>query len=127
MQFDFTGQEPIYLQVANQIEEGIFTGAFEEETQIPSTTEMSREFHINPATVLKGMNILVHEKLIEKRRGLGMFVRDGAYQLILTKRQAAFYTDYVKKIVLEARNLKLTENELIALIKRGYSVNGDQG
>ncbi|GEL14765.1 GntR family transcriptional regulator [Pediococcus cellicola] len=125
MQFDFTGQEPIYLQVANQIEEGIFTGAFEEETQVPSTTEMSREFHINPATVLKGMNILVDEGLIEKRRGLGMFVKNGAYQLILTKRQASFYKDYVKRIIVEAKNIKLTEAELVQLIKRGFQTNGD--
>lgn len=125
MQFDFSGQEPIYLQVANQIEEGIFTGAFKEETQVPSTTEMSREFHINPATVLKGMNILVTEKLVEKRRGLGMFVKKGAYQLILEKRQSAFFEDYVKKIVSEAKNLKLSEVELIKLIQRGFKTNRD--
>ncbi|AVL00292.1 GntR family transcriptional regulator [Pediococcus inopinatus] len=125
MQFDFSGQEPIYLQVANQIEEGIFTGAFKEETQVPSTTEMSREFHINPATVLKGINILVNEKLVEKRRGLGMFVCKGAYDLILEKRKGAFFEDYVRKIVSEAKNLKLTEVDLVQLIKRGFQANED--
>lgn len=66
MQFNFNSTEPIYLQVADQIEEAIFTETFVEGEQIPSTTEISKEFHINPATVLKGMNILVDAQLIEK-------------------------------------------------------------
>ena len=69
MHFKFTGGEPIYIQIASQLEEAIFTGVFSEGEQIPSTTEISRDFHINPATVLKGMNILVEAGLIEKRRG----------------------------------------------------------
>ncbi len=67
MHFKFTGGEPIYIQIASQLEEAIFTGVFSEGEQIPSTTEISRDFHINPATVLKGMNILVEAGLIEKR------------------------------------------------------------
>ena len=59
LHFNFNSTEPIYLQVANQLEEAIFTKAFLDGTQVPSTTEISKEFHINPATVLKGMNILV--------------------------------------------------------------------
>ena len=78
MHFKFTGGEPIYIQIASQLEEAIFTGVFSEGEQIPSTTEISRDFHINPATVLKGMNILVEAGLIEKRRGIGMFVANGA-------------------------------------------------
>ena len=55
LHFNFNSTEPIYLQVANQLEEAIFTKAFLDGTQVPSTTEISKEFHINPATVLKGM------------------------------------------------------------------------
>lgn len=71
MQFNFNSTEPIYLQVADQIEEAIFTETFAEGEQIPSTTEISKEFHINPATVLKGMNILVDAQLIENGVGSG--------------------------------------------------------
>ena len=74
LHFNFNSTEPIYLQVANQLEEAIFTKAFLDGTQVPSTTEISKEFHINPATVLKGMNILVNDGLLEKRRGLGMVI-----------------------------------------------------
>lgn len=76
MQFnlDDNSQEPLYLQVARQLEDAIFLKGFDEGEQVPSTTEISKQFHINPATVLKGMNILVSEEIIEKHRGLGMFV-----------------------------------------------------
>ena len=87
MQFAFDGSAPLYQQLAAQIEEMIFTGGFDEEAQIPSTTQLSQQLHINPATVLKGMNMLVDEGLLEKRRGLGMFVRPGARQKIMERRK----------------------------------------
>lgn len=121
MQFNFNSTEPIYLQVADQIEEAIFTETFTEGEQIPSTTEISKEFHINPATVLKGMNILVDAQLIEKRRGVGMFVISGAQQRIVDKRRDQFYADYVKKLVSEAQKLHITQTELAKLIERGFS------
>ncbi|AVW08379.1 GntR family transcriptional regulator [Lactiplantibacillus plantarum] len=121
MQFNFNSTEPIYLQVADQIEEAIFMETFAEGEQIPSTTEISKEFHINPATVLKGMNILVDAQLIEKRRGVGMFVIAGAQQRIVEKRRDQFYTDYVKKLVAEAQKLHITQDELAKLIERGFS------
>ena len=61
MQFAFDGSAPLYQQLAAQIEEMIFTGGFDEEAQIPSTTQLSQQLHINPATVLKGMNMLVDD------------------------------------------------------------------
>ncbi len=69
MEFNFNSTEPLYLQVAQQLEEAIFTGSFAEDQQVPSTTEISKQFHINPATVLKGMNLLVAKELIEKKTG----------------------------------------------------------
>lgn len=123
MQFNFNSTEPIYLQVADQIEEAIFTQTFAEGEQIPSTTEISKEFHINPATVLKGMNILVDAQLIEKRRGVGMFVIPGAQARIVEKRRDQFYTDYVKKLVSEAQKLHITQEELATLIERGFSAS----
>lgn len=121
MHFDFSSAEPLYLQVANQIEEAIFSGAFSEGTQIPSTTEISRQFKINPATVLKGMNILVEQQLIEKRRGLGMFVMVGAQAKIIAKRKASFFEDYVESLIVESKKLGLSKTDLQRLIERGYS------
>lgn len=121
MQFKFDVNTPIYQQITEQIEEAIFTGSFPEETQVPSTTEISKNFKINPATVLKGMNVLVDQGLIEKRRGLGMFVIKGAQQKIMQKRQDEFYTTYVATLIVESKKLGLGEKELIKLIESGYS------
>lgn len=120
MQFQFNSSEPIYRQIAEQIEDAIASNGFEEGTQIPSTNEISKEFHINPATVLKGMNIVSAKNLIEKRRGLGMFVAQGARERILNEKRDHFFEQFVVGLVKEARNLNISEAELLELIKRGY-------
>ena len=99
MQFHFNESAPLYQQIASQLEEMIFTGGFDEGSQVPSTTQLSQQLHINPATVLKGMNILVDAGLIEKHRGRGMFVRTGARQKIMEERKDSFYKDYVKTLL----------------------------
>ena len=80
--------KPIFIQIAEQLEDSIFTGIFPEETQIPSTNEISALLSINPHTVLKGMNVLVDEEIIYKKRGLGMFVKEGAVEKKKQKRRA---------------------------------------
>lgn len=65
------------------------------------------------------MNILVDANLLEKRRGLGMFVKTGAYELLLHKRQEAFYQEYVVKLIKEAKKLNMKPEEISALIVRG--------
>ncbi|KRM89989.1 GntR family transcriptional regulator [Liquorilactobacillus cacaonum DSM 21116] len=120
MHFNFNSAEPIYLQVASQIEEAIFTKNYSEKEQIPSTTEISRDFHINPATVLKGINLLVTSGLIEKKRGIGMFVAQGAYEKVVIKRRELFFEDKIVQVVAEAKRLQISEDELIDLIKRGF-------
>ncbi|WP_283582997.1 GntR family transcriptional regulator [Limosilactobacillus difficilis] len=118
--FHFDDSGPIYTQLADQLEELIFTGVFQAGDQVPSTTQVSRELHVNPATVLKGMNRLVDDGLLEKRRGRGMFVTKDARQQIMSKRKQHFYDDYIQSVVTEAQKLGLTEEHLIELIKRGY-------
>ncbi|UQS85156.1 GntR family transcriptional regulator [Apilactobacillus apisilvae] len=120
MQFDFQSSEPIFLQVSNQIEDAIFTGAFPEGKQIPSTTEISKTFQINPATVLKGMNILVNNNLLEKQRGRGTFVTHGAQQRVVNERREHFYQDYILNLINESKKLHLNEDDILQLIKRGY-------
>ena len=82
MRFDYSGATPLYRQVAEQLSDAIASGAYAEGDQIPSTTEISVTYQLNPATVLKGMNLLVEQGLIEKRRGIGMFVTTGAFQRV---------------------------------------------
>ncbi len=120
MQINFQSERALFLQIADALEDAIFTGAFPEETQIPSTTEISTQYRINPATVLKGMNLLVDEKLIYKKRGLGMFVTNGAVQKIREKRQSQFFNDYIERLLQEAHKLNLSKADIIQLIERGY-------
>ena len=108
---------PIFLQIAEQLEDSIFTGAFPEETQIPSTNEISALLSINPHTVLKGMNVLVDGGIIYKKRGLGMFVKEGAVEKI---RQSQFYEQYVSTLISEALKLQMSKEDIISLIERGY-------
>ncbi|MCI8723069.1 MAG: GntR family transcriptional regulator [Ruminococcus sp.] len=120
--------KPIFIQIAEQLEDSIFTGTFPEETKIPSTNEISVLLNINPHTVLKGMNLLVDEEVIYKRRGLGMYVREGAVERIRRKRQGQFFSQYVASMVREAVKLEMSKEELMRLIERGYEdeCNPDQ-
>lgn len=120
MHFEFDQSAPIYQQLADQMEEMIFSGLFPEGQQVPSTTQLSQELHINPATVLKGMNLLVDHHLLEKKRGLGMFVTKGAKERIMEKRKEGFYQNYVVSLIKEATKLQITEDHLLSLIQRGY-------
>lgn len=125
LHIDQNMEKPIFIQIAEQLEDSIFTGIFLEETKLPSTNEISALLNINPHTVLKGMNILVDEEIIYKKRGLGMFVKEGAVLKIRQKRQGQFYQQYVEALIEEAVKLGMTKDEIIALIERGFKHEGD--
>ncbi len=125
MNIDTNGEIPIFIQIAEQLEDSIFTGVFQEEEKIPSTNEISALFNINPHTVLKGMNMLVDQGIIYKKRGLGMYVKEGAVQKIRTKRQGEFLTKYIEPLVKEANKLSISKKNLLELIERGYDNGGN--
>lgn len=114
-----SGEKPIFLQFAEELEDNILKGIFQEETQIPSTTEVAIKFKINPATANRGVNLLVDEGIIYKKRGIGMFVSVGAREKITAKRRNAFYESFILSLLEEAKKLKMTKGEIIALIERG--------
>ncbi len=113
---NFDGEKPIYLQIAEQIEDAILTEAFPEESQIPSTTEISVTYKINPATALKGINLLVDAGTVYKKRGLGMFVAQGAKKKIMEKRKQDFYDNYIVSLLDEAKKLGISRRELAAML-----------
>ncbi len=120
LQVNFEDERPIFIQIAEQIEDAILSGAFPEESQIPSTTEISVSFKINPATALKGINILVDNGLVYKKRGIGMFVSTGAVEILREKRKKEFYDSYISKLTTEAKRLNLSKDDIIAMIERGF-------
>ena len=117
-----TEDRPIFQQIAEQLEEAILSGAYPEESQVPSITEYSVQYRINPATALKGINL--DAGLLYKKRGVGMFVASGAREKLRQSRRERFYQDYVQRMVREARNLGLTDQELLELLERGMKEDG---
>ena len=118
MRGTLSDQTLIYLQIAQMLEDDILRGVYREEEQVPSTNELARGYNINPATAAKGINLLVADGILYKRRGIGMFVSPGAPQLVRQKRKAAFYEEYVKPMVREGNSLTLGEEELMAMVKK---------
>lgn len=119
MRFEFSTDVPIFVQVAEQIESAILSGALDEGAQAPSTTEISVLYKINPATALKGVSMLADDGVLFKKRGLGMFVADGAKERIVEKRRSQFYEKYVVPLVIEAVKLGLSTEQLDDMIRRG--------
>ena len=121
MKLNFDDEKPVFLQIAEGMEDAILTGVFQEESQIPSTTELSVTYKINPATALKGINLLVDAGIVYKKRGVGMFVAEGAVRKLRQKRKDQFYENFVSRLVEEAKKLEITDIEIISMIERGFS------
>ncbi|MGD6777685.1 GntR family transcriptional regulator [Sutcliffiella horikoshii] len=119
MEINLKSDIPIFQQVAELIESGILEGSMQEGERVPSTNEFAKYYQINPATAAKGINQLVDQEILFKKRGVGMFVAEGAKQIILTKRKSAFFKDYIVPLKKEASKLGITEEELATLIGKG--------
>ena len=91
-----------------KIENNIIKGIFKEDEMIPSTTEISVKYKINPATVGKGFNILVDEGIIYKKRGVGMFVSKGSKEMLMNKRKESFFNNYIVTLLEEAKKLNIS-------------------
>jgi DNA-binding transcriptional regulator YhcF (GntR family) len=83
----------------------------------PSTNELSAFYRINPATAAKGLNVMIDDGLLEKRRGIGMFVAGGARQRLLEDRRRRFAAKFVDPMVAEAVRLGIHADELVSLIR----------
>ncbi|WP_082403767.1 GntR family transcriptional regulator [Lacticaseibacillus sharpeae] len=112
MQFDAGSMVPLYQQVADQLTSAIQSGIYAAGDQVPSTTEISRQYQLNPATVLKGMNLLVAGGLLEKRRGLGMFVTAGAHAQLQAAARQAFFAERLPELIQAAKELGISKDEL---------------
>lgn len=118
MNYVANSEVPLFVQIATNIEESILLGIYKEDDQIPSTTELSVGYKINPATVLKGMNILVDGSIIYKKRGIGMFVCKGACDVIKERRLNNFNQAFIVPLVNESKKLNFSKNEIIEMIKK---------
>ena len=108
---------PIFIQIAEQVENDIIDGVLKEDEQIPSTNEFAAFYRINPATALKGVNRLVDDGIVAKRRGIGMFVTQGARAQLIERRRADFASEYIRPLIIEAEKLGIDIDELAGLLR----------
>lgn len=107
---------PLFTQIAELLTEEIAEGVLLEGDRVPSTNELAAYHRINPATAAKGINMLIDHGLLEKRRGIGMFVAPGARAKLLDDRRKRFAARYVEPMLAEAKRLGLGNEELLDLI-----------
>lgn len=110
----FEGREPIYVQIAEAIRGEVLSGALAEGDQVMSTTQYATTYQINPATAAKAFNELVDEGVVEKRRGIGMFIAAGAREQLFAQRRRAFFNERLQPVLDEARVLGITPEEIAA-------------
>jgi DNA-binding transcriptional regulator YhcF (GntR family) len=108
---------PLFSQIAERLAEDIAEGVLSEGERVPSTNELAAFYRINPATAAKGISLLIDEGLLEKRRGIGMFVAAGARSRLLAERRKQFAERYVAPLIAEAGRLGVDADELIELIR----------
>jgi GntR family transcriptional regulator len=108
---------PLFVQVAERLSAEIADGGLAEGERVPSSNELAAYYRINPATAAKGISVLTDEGLLEKRRGIGMFVAAGARQRLLEQRRTHFTEHYVEPMVTEAARLGIGTDELVGLIR----------
>ncbi|MCK6079646.1 GntR family transcriptional regulator [Microbacterium sp. EYE_5] len=118
---------PLFLQIAESIEDSIIDGSLSEQDQAPSTNELAAFHRINPATAAKGITMLTDKGVLVKRRGIGMFVADGARELLLTERRSAFADRYLDPLIAEARKLGLGPDDLARLLAERATASRAKG
>lgn len=115
----------IFEQVADMVEDQILDDLLKAGDQSPSTTEFSNVYGINPATARKGLNILVDEGILYKRRGMGMFVTKDAKKIIINKRKDEYISNILPDLIKNMTLLGITKEELIIEIEKLYKKEGN--
>lgn len=118
MGHSFDDSKPIFIQIKERIENQIVSEHLKAHEQIPSTTQLVSFYKINHLTVAKGMNLLVDEGIIYKKRGVGMFVAEDARERLLDQRKDKFIEHFVRPMLEEARNLGISEQVLLQLMEQ---------
>lgn len=117
---------PLFVQIAERIENDILSGALAEESQVPSTNEFAGFYRINPATAGKGVNLLVDEGILYKKRGIGMFVASGSRARIAAQRRERFATEYLGPLLAEAAKLNISPQQLTEMISSHPTTKGQR-
>ena len=113
MDREWNDSQPIYRQIRDRVVAMILEGVLNEGDPLPSVRNVAAEYRINPITVLKGYQQLVDEKLVEMKRGRGMFINEGARELLLQGERQKFLSEHWPRVVATMQRLGLTPEELL--------------
>ncbi|GAA0340264.1 GntR family transcriptional regulator [Bacillus carboniphilus] len=119
MSSSLDNSKPIFQQIAEQIEDRIINDSLREGDRVPSTNEFAAHYQINPATAAKGINQLVDQGILYKKRGIGMFVAEGAKAQLVKKRKDQFFESFIIPLRSEAEKLDISTQELKDMLERG--------
>lgn len=117
MKNNLDDNKPIFLQIKEQLEDSIINDTIKAGERVPSTNEFAAFYKINPATAAKGINELVTEDILYKRRGVGMFVTENAKDILIEKRKQTFYENFILPLKEEAKKLRISETDLMKMMK----------
>lgn len=118
MKIDETSLTPIFVQVAQWLEEEILMNHIREGEQVPSTNQFATMYKINPATARKGFGLLVEEGILYKKRGIGMFVAEGAREKIQKRGRERFIHESLKALLEEAGRLGMRKKDVIEILEQ---------
>jgi GntR family transcriptional regulator len=125
MEAQWNDNQPIYRQLRDRVVAMILEGTLKEGDPLPSVRNVAADFQLNPLTVLKGYQELVDEELVDKRRGLGMFVREGAKKKLMGNEREKFLHDEWPVVAQTIKRLGLDIKELLAAIKHNAGEKGE--
>ena len=122
MDLEWNDSQPIYRQLRDRVVEMILDRVLKEGDPLPSVRTVAAEYRVNPLTILKAYQELVDQDLVEKRRGLGMFVKSGARDLLLEGERRKFLAEQWPRISATIQRLGLTADELLQSGENGRAV-----
>jgi GntR family transcriptional regulator len=111
---EWNDSQPIYRQLRDQVVAMILDGVLNESDPLPSVRTVAAEYRVNPLTVLKGYQELVDEQLVESKRGLGMFIKVGARELLFESERQKFLAEQWPRVHATIQRLGLKAKELLA-------------
>ena len=114
---------PIFVKISEGIKDHILSGDLKENEQLPSTTQISKQYNINISTVTKGYNLLVPEGIVYKKKGIGMFISEGAVEKLIKDRRNTFQEKYVVTMLEEAKRLRYTAEDLQKIVSEVYNAD----
>lgn len=116
----FDDSIPIYLQIKEEIENAIISEVIKEDDAIPSIRSLAQQYKVNPQTISNAITELLHDGILYKKRGIGMFVETGAHKKLINDKSKEFRNSDIKGLVSKARSLDVSKGKLIKLIEKEY-------